>query len=187
MKKYCCLLALMLLLQGCADMGISNPFDKQSTTTSINDVYFDEFQDVPIPVDMSVVADQSTISVTPDGTKVGLVTVKGRVDKLSLTTATIHSMGKHGWSLRGMVRGPRAMQLYEKDSRYAVCYFYEDVISQVIMEIWVVSTLAEGAVNLSNMSSGLIMTPSASSGGMSTDPGLNGGFESSPGSVPLQQ
>lgn len=187
MKKYCCLLALMLLLQGCADMGISNPFDKQSTTTSINDVYFDEFQDVPIPVDMSVVADQSTISVTPDGTKVGLVTVKGRVDKLSLTTATIHSMGKHGWSLRGMVRGPRAMQLYEKDSRYAVCYFYEDVISQVIMEIWVVSTLAEGAVNLSNMSSGLIMTPSASSGRMSTDPGLNGGFESSPGSVPLQQ
>lgn len=186
MKKYCCLLALMLLLQGCADMGISNPFDKQSTTTSINDVYFDEFQDVPIPVDMSVVADQSTISVTPDGTKVGLVTAKGRVDKLSLTTATIHSMGKHGWSLRGMVRGPRTMQLYEKDSRYAVCYFYEDVLSQVLMEIWVVSTLSDGAVNLSNMSSGLVMTPSSSTGPI-TDPGMGNGFESSPGTVPLQQ
>ncbi len=187
MKKFGCLLALMLL-QGCADMGISNPFDKQqSTTTSINDVYFDEFQDVPIPVDMSVVSDQSTISVTPDGTKVGLVTVKGRVDKLSLTTATIHSMGKHGWSLRGMVRGPRAMQLYEKDSRYAVCYFYEDVLSQVFMEIWVVSTLDEGAVNISNMSSGLVMTPPSTGGSAGTEPGLNGGFESSPGSVPLQQ
>ena len=88
---YCLLLICSLLpLSGCADLNISNPFETKSSDGS--EVYFDQFPDVPIPRDMSVDAKRSLISVAQDGTKTGLITVEGRVDKPSLANAMILNM-----------------------------------------------------------------------------------------------
>lgn len=141
--KLLCALVLTFALVGCADMNmpeISNPF---ATATDVSQVYYDEFPDVPIPSDMSVDRGRSLVSVTPEGVKIGLVTTEGRYDMASLANATIHSMNGQGWSLRAVVNGPRMMQVYEKDQRVAVCYFYKQTAT-VAMELWVALRLPDG-------------------------------------------
>ncbi|MBR5734559.1 MAG: hypothetical protein IKX79_03325 [Desulfovibrionaceae bacterium] len=174
MKRFVCLAALLLLLQGCADMNFSNPFEQKPAETSVNDVFYDEFPDVPFPADMQVDRKKSMVVATPDGIKIGVLTAEGRVDKLSLTTATIHNMQKKGWTLRGMVHGSRSMQVFEKEGRYAVCCFYEQVLSSV-MEVWVVTRIADGVISTPNYqsyssdtsSSAPLPAPSSSSSGSS--------------------
>lgn len=139
----CLLLFCALLLPGCADLNISNPFEQN--TASGNEVYYDQFSDVPIPRDMSVDSKRSLISVAQDGTKTGLLTVEGRVDKPSLANAMILNMNRQGWSLRGAAIGDKTMHLYEKDNRFAVLYFY-DQTTTAAMEIWVLTRLADGVL-----------------------------------------
>ena len=145
MRAICCLLLLcaLLPLQGCADLNIPNPFESSKSDGS--EVYFDQFPDVPIPKDMSVDAKRSLISVAQDGTKTGLITVEGRVDKPSLANAMILNMNKQGWNLRGAAIGSKTMHLYEKDNRYAVIYYYEQTATAA-MEIWVLNRLADGVL-----------------------------------------
>lgn len=147
----CLLLLCALMLPGCAELNIANPFEQ--STTSGNEVYFDQFADVPIPRDMSVDSKRSLISVAQDGTKTGLLTVEGRVDKPSLANAMLLNMNKQGWSLRGATIGDKTMHLYEKDNRYAVLYFY-DQTTTAAMEIWVLTRLAEGVLPTMGAGSG---------------------------------
>lgn len=131
-----------LLLPGCADMTLSNPFE---TTSDVNEVYYDQFPDIAIPSDMSVDRSRTLISVAQDGTKVGLLTVEGRVERSSLSNAVMQNMRKRGWALRGMVAGGKTLHIYEKDQRYTVVYLY-DQVTTTAMEIWVTTRLNEGAL-----------------------------------------
>lgn len=160
MKRLCILLLGLGLLTGCADMNIENPF---ASSTDVSQVYYDEFPDVPIPADMSADRKRSWVSVTPEGVKMGLLTTEGRYDLPSLATATIHNMNGQGWSLRAMSNGPRIMQVYEKDNRIAVVYFYSQTTS-VAMELWISLRLPDGVIssssNMPSMSSGGGYAPS---------------------------
>lgn len=143
------LILSLLALPGCADLNISNPFE---TTTSANEVYYDQFTDVPLPRDMSVDSKRSLVSVSQDGSKTGLLTVEGRVDKPSLANAMILNMNHQGWSLRAATTGAKTMHLYEKDNRYAIIYFYEQTTS-VAMEIWIATRLQDGVIPAGNFGS----------------------------------
>ena len=145
MRALCNLLLITLLLSltGCADLDIPNPFETKTADGS--EIYFDQFPDVPIPRDMSVDVSRSLISVAQDGTKTGLVTVEGRVDKPSLANAMISNMHRQGWNLRGAVIGTKTIHLYEKGERYAVIYYY-DQTTTAAMEVWVMTRLADGVL-----------------------------------------
>lgn len=169
MKRLCALLLGLGLLTGCADMDIQNPF---SSSTDVNQVYYDEFPDVPIPADMSPDRSRSWVSVTPEGVKIGLLTVEGRYDLASLATATIHNMNGQGWSLRAMGNGPRILQVYEKDNRLAVVYFYAQTTS-VAMEMWLSLRLPDGVISSSS-------TPVMPSGGYAPVDSGYGGSSSAP-------
>ena len=161
---YCLLLFCSLLpLSGCAELNISNPFETKSSDGS--EVYFDQFPDVPIPRDMSVDAKRSLISVAQDGTKTGLITVEGRVDKPSLANAMILNMNRQGWNLRGAAIGSKTMHLYEKGERYVVIYYY-DQTTTAAMEIWAMTRLADGVL------------PTMGNGGISA--GMDAGGRSTP-------
>lgn len=163
---YCLLLVCALLpLSGCADLNISNPFETKSSDGS--EVYFDQFPDVPIPRDMSVDASRSLISVAQDGTKTGLITVEGRVDKPSLANAMILNMHRQGWNLRGAVIGSKTMHLYEKGERYAVVYYY-DQTTTAAMEIWVMTRLADGVLPTMGGASGTGAGALGNAGGSSS-------------------
>lgn len=165
MRALCCLLLACLLLpiSGCAELNISNPFEKKTADGS--EVYFDQFPDVPIPRDMSVDAKRSLISVAQNGTKTGLITAEGRVDRPSLANAMITNMNKQGWQLRGAAIGSKTMHLYEKGDRYAVIYYYEQTTTAA-MELWVMTRLADGV--LPTMGSGLGGGSGADAGGSTT-------------------
>ena len=162
----CCMFSVLFLLPGCAEMNISNPFE--SSTSS--ETYFDQFPDIPIPRDMNVDTKRSLVSVAQDGSKLGLLTVEGRVDKPSLANATILNMNRQGWALRGTINSNKVVQLYEKDNRYAFIYIYEQALN-VAMELWVANRLAEGVLPgaSSDMSGGsspsFYLTPGGSAGG----------------------
>lgn len=176
---FICMLALFL--SGCADMNmnIQNPF---ASSSDASQVYYDEFPDVPIPGDMQPDRSRSWVSVTPEGVKIGLVTTEGRYDMASLATATIHNMTGQGWGLRAMSSGPRIMQVYEKDNRVAVVYFYKQTTS-VAMELWLSLRLPDGVVT-SNMSSPMSGSAGAPAGGAY---GNSSGDYTDPGAVPLTQ
>ena len=105
------------------------------------------------------------ISVAQDGTKTGLITVEGRVDKPSLANAMILNMNRQGWNLRGAAIGSKTMHLYEKGERYAVIYYYEQTTTAA-MEIWVMTRLADGVL------------PTMGNGGAAA--GMDAGGSSSP-------
>ena len=143
MKRFLCLLILTFVVSGCTS--VMDTFKK--SPTNVSDVYYDEFLDIPIPTPMKVDREQSMVSVTTSGEKTGLVTVSGDVEIQSLTTAMIHNMAQQGWSLRSMIRGNRILEIFEKQNRLAVLYFYPTTFS-VSMEMWVGQRLADGAMNV---------------------------------------
>lgn len=156
--RYFRLLALIaiFLLTACSSMGISNPFD---STSDVNEVYFDQFPDVAIPYAMSVDQERTLITTAPDNTKSGLLTVTGRVERTSLSNAMVHNMNKQGWTLRGMTSGDKTIHIYEKNQRYAVIYFYEQ-LTKSAMEIWIANRLNENAALNGSNNSGSMDTPS---------------------------
>ena len=169
-------------LAGCADMGISNPF--ASSTTNANEVYFDQFEDIPIPRDMDVDRKRSFVSVTPEGTKMGLLTAEGRVDMVSLSGAMAHNMSQQGWAIRSRVSGPKMLEVFEKNNRMAVIYFYEQTTSTA-MEIWTAIRLPDGfTVTTTPVEGGASSYGGGSTYGGSTSGGSSTGAS---GSVPLTQ
>ncbi len=146
--RYLVLFGMILLLQACADMfnSSSSPSsaNEQPTATAPSETYFDQFSDVPIPSEMSVDRKRSLSTTTQDGMRIGLITVTGRVDILSLNNAMIHNMARNGWALRAATTGPKTLQIYEKGMQYCIIYTYEDTFNTV-MEIWGAQRLGENA------------------------------------------
>jgi hypothetical protein len=132
MHKILLAAALVLGLQGCASMG--NPFENNTAGTS--DIYYDQFEDVPIPGDMTIDSSRTLISTSPDGTRIGLLTAEGRVSITSLTQAMEYNMFRQGWTVIGRMSGIKNMDVFEKDNKIAVLYFYEQKI-YTAMEIWI--------------------------------------------------
>lgn len=132
MKKLFLCVALLLVLQGCNNMNIQNPFETGPATT---ETYYDQFDDVPIPGDMTIDRNRTLITTAPDGTRLGLMTLEGRVEINSLAQATMNNMTSQGWTLTGRTVGVKQVQVYEKDQRVAVIYFYQQTINTA-MEVW---------------------------------------------------
>ncbi|MEG2171638.1 MAG: hypothetical protein RRY29_00100 [Desulfovibrionaceae bacterium] len=133
-------LALTLGLTGCADM---NPF---ASSPNPEAAVYSQFSDIPVPKDMSTNASRTFVNYGQDGTKVGLETLEGRIPSLTLTRVMINNMLRDGWAIRTTASGSsRYMQLYERENRYAVIYYYDQTASYA-MEIWVGIRLADGAV-----------------------------------------
>lgn len=134
------LLTFSLFLTGCADI---NPFAAPANPEA---AVYSQFSDIPVPKDMSTNAGRTFVNYGQDGTKVGLETLEGRIPSLTLTRVMINNMLRDGWSIRATASGSsRYMQLFERDNRYAVIYYYDQTTSYA-MEIWVATRLADGAV-----------------------------------------
>ena len=161
----------VLLLTGCSQIGVPNPF---ATVSDVKEVYYREFTDIPVPAEMKGVPSGTMVTPTQDGVKVGLETLEGRVEPASLANAMIHNMARQGWSLRGSVTGKRTLQLHEKDSRFAVIAIQSGTIN-TSMEIWVLNRLSSGGFGSVPLSGGATMfSPSPSSPSSSSSSGQGG-------------
>ncbi len=121
-------LLLVTLLGGCATT--SSP--AQDPANIGQDAYYDEFGDVPIPIDMTPEKDRFTI-MGKGGIKLGIEEFSGRVDKTSLVNAMQTYMARDGWTLRSLFRANRSIMVFEKPDRICTLYFTESSFSTTML------------------------------------------------------
>ena len=108
-------------------------------TSDINDTYFTEFIDVPVPRDMEV--DTGSVDVSDNmGQKYGHIRFTGPVDALSLQDAMTYNMYKQGWSPLGIYKAKTGIMIFEKAQK--VCFIQvSDSFPSNIMHIWVTAKM----------------------------------------------
>ncbi len=82
-------------------------------------VYYD-FDDILIPKELKIV-DASTVLVSTPGFTSGIMTLKGRVEKNSLTRFFINNMQKDNWNEVSQIKSPAStIMIFRKPSKWAV-------------------------------------------------------------------
>ena len=115
-------------LAGCASDGsFSNPFASTETVSS-SGFYFSEFQDIPIPNDMSESRSDTFITFAPSGVKCGVQKFSGRVEIVSLMNTMRRYMADNGWTLRSLLRAKESSLIFEKPDRIATFQMSEGVV-----------------------------------------------------------
>jgi hypothetical protein len=77
---------------------------------------YEEFEDVLIPKEMSLVGKASFIFETPQF-KTGILTYEGRVDAVSLSNFFEANMVQDNWKLRSKMKYTRTILVFEKPNR----------------------------------------------------------------------
>ncbi len=119
--------ALSLLISGClgSNMFGANNASTISTTSrsamkrQTTGVYYD-FDDILIPKELTIV-DKSTVLVSTPGYVAGIMTLRGRVEKRSLSIFFINNMQKDNWENVSRIRSPAStIMVFKKPSKWAV-------------------------------------------------------------------
>ncbi len=139
---------LGLFISGCIPGMSSNKpedgdSDVQPKTRQTTAVYYD-FEDVLIPMELSVVKDRTVVISTPGFTS-GIITLKGRVERRSLFNFFSNNMQKDNWSVLSQIKSPgTTIMVFQKTSRTAVITIRDEQIYTYI-EIGVAPTLTGDA------------------------------------------
>jgi hypothetical protein len=127
------LLVCILWLTGCTQIfsGKKTPETRTGTVVKTpvsatasgsrktNAVYYD-FEDVLIPVELTVVQDKSMIVSTPGFTS-GILMLRGRVERRSLINFFNNNMRKDNWSMVSQISSPNmAILVFEKPMKSGV-------------------------------------------------------------------
>lgn len=157
---------------GCADLGISNPFE--STPAAVNS----QLLGISLPAGMELSAQHCARTTGSDGQPQGMETAYGQADRMQVAQSLFNNMQGAGWNVRMSLRkADRIMLAFENGNRLAVISLYSQTVYSCVAEIWVSEKLADG--------SSLNLLPlrgegSQNSGGFggSSDGASGGGFES---------
>lgn len=138
------LAASLFGLQGCVTSS-----NASNTTASVTDVYYSEFDSVPIPVDMIEQSGYTNVLYNIDGMKSGSQIFEGPLERQSLVNAMTHNMLRKGWQARTIVSsGERNMMVFQNDNRMAVFTVSEGSTfsNKTVMDVWVAPYLPDGVV-----------------------------------------
>ncbi|MDL2210437.1 hypothetical protein LJC26_06510 [Desulfovibrio sp. OttesenSCG-928-O18] len=147
MRKYTVTLLLVftVVLGGC--LGSESENNSDPVSAGLN-YYYDEFQDVAIPREMTPEKKETFITYGSDGMKLGTQMVAGRVEMASLVSAMQGHMQRDGWALRSIFRSSRSILIFEKPERMCSMYISDGVIDTSML-IFVSPKLADGALQYS--------------------------------------
>lgn len=139
MRRTLVTLALGLVLaaaQGCASMGVSNPFSNDPLTGGA-DVTSSQLLNVPLPSGMQRYASHGYMNYGADGEREGLETLRGNVDASRAAQSMFTALQSQGWQLRlSQRKGDRSLYVYDKGNSLAVLAFRRQTVL-TILEIWV--------------------------------------------------
>ena len=138
---------LTVFICGCSNMFSKEPEGKapadQPKSRKTTAVYYD-FEDVLIPMELSVVKDRTVVILTPGFTS-GILTLKGRVERRSLFNFFSNNMQKDNWSVLSQIKSPgTTIMVFQKASRTAVITIRDEQIYTYV-EVGVAPTVAGGA------------------------------------------
>ncbi|WP_156939650.1 hypothetical protein [Desulfocurvus vexinensis] len=121
---------------------------------------YQEFNDVLIPNELSLVGKSSFVFETPSF-KTGIVVYKGRVDSVSLANFFEKELPKDNWRLRSRMKYNRTIMVFEKPDRDCIINIIDDTFS-TLAEI-IVAPRMDGGGGVSSQPSYSAPTPSQSS------------------------
>lgn len=145
-------------LTGCAGIFSGGPSAESRTagTTAVSGpqpaaeaghtaaVYYD-FEDVLIPLDLSVIQDKSMIVATPGFTS-GILMLKGRVERRSLINFFNANMLKDNWTMVSRISSPNmAILVFEKPTKSAVISIKSEQIFTYV-EVGVAPRINQGSL-----------------------------------------
>lgn len=134
------LASCFILATGCS---YSQKNKSGAQTASVKDsmgpmpVYYD-FGDVLVPKELKVVKKNSFVYTT-SGLAVGVLALKGRVERNSLIAFFENNMAKDGWVQISAFKSTQTMLLFKKESRWCVIDILEKTIRTTV-KIWVSPT-----------------------------------------------
>ncbi|WP_448383109.1 hypothetical protein [Desulfosoma sp.] len=135
--------ALMLFLGGCAwfntstSSGTGSTAQPAATTAAVTPTFYD-FQDIPIPSELSLVTKESTV-FQGGAVKGGMLTFKGRVEPSSVVNFFMVAMARENWKHRGDIRYRKSVLLFEKPDRFCIISIRESSYYTYV-ELYVVPT-----------------------------------------------
>lgn len=116
---------VLFVFNGCA----GNPFSTKPAETSQDPAgpkskkttaIYHDFEDVLIPLELSVVEGRTVIVSTPGFTS-GILTLKGRVERRSLFNFFNTNMQRDNWSVISQIKSPgTTIMVFQKSSRTSV-------------------------------------------------------------------
>lgn len=122
---------LTICLTACTSIG--NTFS--GGTSDINDTYYAEFSDIPVPRDMS--ADNSSTEISDHmGQKIGYMRFTGSIEIFSLQDAMAYNMHKQSWSPLSIFKSKNGVMVFEKGERICIITVTDSFPSNA-MRIWV--------------------------------------------------
>lgn len=185
MRRTLVTLALGLLLataQGCASMGVSNPFSNDPLTGGA-DAATSQLLDVPLPAGMQRYASHGYLDYGADGGRQGLETLRGNVDAGQAAQTLFAALQSQGWQLRLSLRkGDRAVYVYDKGNGMAVLAFRRQTV-MTIVEIWAGGRLPDGS-GLSLPGAPVPELSGEQYAPLESDGGHSGGSDSAPPPAP---
>ena len=139
---------LALFVVGCSVFeNVSKSENNQSSGTESKSrkttaVYYD-FEDILIPMELSVVKDRTVVILTPGFTS-GILTLKGRVERRSLFNFFSNNMQKDNWNVLSQIKSPgTTIMVFQKSSRTAVITIRDEQIYTYV-EVGVAPTVTGG-------------------------------------------
>lgn len=181
--------AILACAAGCADLGISNPFESSPTAVQ------SRLLGITLPAGLEISTKHCARTTGGDGQPSGMETAYGKLDQLQVAQSLCTSLQGAGWNLRMSLRKTdRAMLAFESGNRIAVIFLSSQAVYSCVAEIWVSEKLPDGSSpNLLPLRGesgpnggfgsfggfgGGSGSDSASSGGFESDaPATGGGFE----------
>jgi len=96
---------------------------------------FYDFQDIPVPNELSVLSSESYVFQSGPF-KAGVLTLRGRVDLNSLINFFQMALPRENWKAKGGFRYRRSVLIFEKPDKICVINFYEKLYYSYV-EIYV--------------------------------------------------
>ena len=110
---------------------------------------YHDFEDVLVPMELSIVKDRTMIVSTP-GFRSGILTLRGRVESNSLYNFFSNNMEKDNWQVLSRIKSPETtIMVYQKTARCAVITIRDEQLYTYV-EISVAPTVGGGGMTKSS-------------------------------------
>lgn len=136
---------LSFLISGCfGNTSSTSPQETvpppEGTKTKKTTAVYHDFEDVLIPLELSVVKNRTVIVSTPGFTS-GILTLKGRVERKSLFNFFNTNMQRDNWDIISQIKSPgTTIMVWQKSSRTAVITIRDEQINTYV-EVGVAPTV----------------------------------------------
>lgn len=143
MALYRLFFLLCILLAGCSQLGISNPFSNDPLTGG-TDASSSLLLNIALPSGLQRYESHGFIKDSMAGGKEGVEILRGYINERSAAKFLFNSLAGSGWQLCMYEAGPsRSFYLYKNSKEYAALLFHPQG-ALTILEIWSGPSLPQG-------------------------------------------